>query len=148
MCPVLISWGQTAKEGCVHIAVPSCYPKLSGFSQTACLEFVLPSELCLDGVHRTEQKKPDLNGAKSILKMKPSGEESSHIWKESQVLFAFPVWTQVKRNFVENTTLSASTDIETTLEAHLKLQGWTMMASFENMGSHSKDRVTSGHTQK
>lgn len=53
--------------------------------------------------------------------------------------------------FVENTTtLSASTNIvlETNLEARLKLQGWIIMASFENMESHTKDQVTNGHTQK
>lgn len=95
---------------------------------------------------------PDLNGPKSILKIKPSGEESSHAWKESQILFDLPVWAQVKRkNFAENTTiLSASTNIvlETILEAHLKLQGWIITASFENMESCTNDQVTNGHTQK
>lgn len=95
---------------------------------------------------------PDLNGPKSILKIKPSGEKSSHVWKESQMLFDLPVWAQVKRkNFAENTTvLSTSTSIvlETILEAHLKLQGWIITASFENMESHINDQVTNGHSRK
>lgn len=101
----------------------------------------------------TEQSDcPDLNGAKSILKIKPSGEESSHVWKESLMHFDLSIWTHAKRkNFAENTTvLSASTHtvLETILEAHLKLQGWIVTASFENTKFHTNYQATSGHTQK
>lgn len=38
--------------------------------------------------------------------------------------------------------------LEIILEAHLNLQGWIIMASFEKAESLTKDQVTNGHTQK
>lgn len=67
------------------------------------------------------------------------------------MLFDLPIWAQPKGSFAEDpTTVSASTNtrLETILEAHLRLQGWIIMASFENMEAHIKDQVTNGHTSR
>lgn len=66
------------------------------------------------------------------------------------MLFDLPIWTQPKGNFAEDpTTLSALTNtlLKTILEAHLRLRGWIIMSSFENMEAHIKEHVTNGHAQ-
>lgn len=80
-CPFLLSETKWLLPNCLFGAVDLCC--LLSCAWKVCIE---------------QSDCPDLHGAKSILKIKPSGEESSHVWKECQALFDFPVWTQVKRN--------------------------------------------------
>lgn len=67
------------------------------------------------------------------------------------MLFDLPIRTQPKGNFAEDpTTVSESTNtlLETILETHLRLQGWIIIASFENMEVHIKDQVTNCNTSR
>lgn len=134
-CPFLLSK--------IKWLLPNC---LFGVVDLCCL-LSCAWEVCIE-----QSDCPDLNGAKRILKIKPPGEESSHVWKESQMLFDLFVCTRAKRNnFAENTTIpsaSIHTVLETILEAYPKLQGWIVTASFENTESHTNDQATNGHTQK
>lgn len=50
-------------------------------------------------------------------------------------------------SLIEILSASTNTFLETILEAHLKLQGWIIMASFENMEAHMKDEVTNDRSQ-